>query len=183
MSSLPNKDIRRAARVLIVQPQRRYLTVLARRIAGAGFRVAAADRVQAAVAELYRQPVDLILADIGGRHSSGVELLGIVRGDALLRDTPILMMGGRGDRAAAVRALRAGADDIILKPFHFEVLVARIERELQRRRTIDDLRRDNSILDARIVERAIALGEMKDRLAQSEAMRLRLELTAVSARP
>lgn len=170
-------------RVLIVKPEKSYLGVLARRIAENGYRIAIAETVQAAVAELYRQPVDIILCELRGPSFNGTELLGIIREDAILRDIPFLLFAGRSDRPAAIQALRNGADAIVNKPFHFEVLSARIARELQRKRAIEDLRRSNRTLDARVVERAIAVGELKDRLASSEAERRRLEIMVAATSP
>ena len=166
-------------RVLIVQPQRAYLNLFGKRVAEAGFRVATAQSAQAAVAELYRAPVDLILAELRGPGYCGRELVTMVRGDSILRDIPILMLTGRGDAREAIEVIRDGADATVKKPFHFEILIARIERELERKRLVDDLRRDRETLDARIVERAIQLGELKERLAASEAELRRLQrLTA-----
>jgi PleD family two-component response regulator len=161
------RDVR--ARVLIVQPQRSYLAATARRIAESGFRVAAADTVQTAAAELYRLPANLILAELNGPGFCGRELVTMVRGDVVLRDIPILLFTGRSDNAAAVEALRVGADGVVKKPFHFEVLCARIRRELERKRVLDELREDNRVLDSRVVERAIQIGELRDELAQVRA--------------
>jgi len=63
-----------------------------------------------------------------------------------------------------VRAYEAGADDVILKPFHFEVLIARIERRIEWARSVKRLREDNATLDARVVERAIQIGELREEL-------------------
>ena len=63
---------------------------------------------------------------------------------------------------------------MILKPFHFEILTARIERRLAAARSVAELREDMAALDARVVERAIELGELKDRYYASEAERRRL---------
>ena len=161
--------------MLIVKPEKAYLGVLSRRIGESGYRIAVADTVQAAVAELYRNPVDVILSELRGSNFNGAELLGIIRRDAGLRDIPFLLFCGRTDRPAAIQALRDGADAIVKKPFHFEVLVARIGRELQRKRAIEELQSINQALDARIVERAMAMGELRDQLASSEAERRRLE--------
>jgi DNA-binding response OmpR family regulator len=68
-----------------------------------------------------------------------------------------------------VKAYEAGADDVILKPFHFEVLFARIERRIARARSFKRLQEDNATLDARVVERAIEIGELRDQLAQVRA--------------
>jgi DNA-binding response OmpR family regulator len=65
-----------------------------------------------------------------------------------------------------VRAYEAGADDVILKPFHFEVLFARIGRRIDQARAVKRLREDNAALDARVVERAIQIGELRDQLRE-----------------
>ncbi|HET7816480.1 MAG TPA: response regulator [Sphingomicrobium sp.] len=162
-------------RVLIVEPSRNYLGVLARRVSEGGFRVATADSAAGAFAELYRQPADLVLAELRMRGTSGVELVRILREDPVHRDVPIFLITGRSDASGAVEAYRCGADTVIAKPFHFEVLVARIGREIERARAVKELREDKAALDARIVGRAIELGEMRERWLASEAERQRLE--------
>jgi len=87
-----------------------------------------------------------------------------------------MLITGRSEPNGAVKAYRSGADDVILKPFHFEVLIARIERRLARARSIETLRSDYSALDARLVSRAIEIGEMRQRLFDSEADRRRLRM-------
>lgn len=151
-------------RILIAQPHAGYLAMLGRRIAEQGFRVALADTVQGAVAELHRGSVDLVLAELQGPGFCGRELVSIIRDDASFRDIPVLLFTGRSDHDAAVRALRAGADGVVKKPFHFEVLCARIGRELERKRAMDALRDDKAVLDARVVERAIEIGELRQKL-------------------
>ena len=165
-------------RVLVVDPFRTNLSVMARRIADAGYRVIAADSGANAVAELHRQPVDLVIATLRMPRMTGVELARLIRGETAWRDLPVMLVAVRSDPEAAVRGFQAGADDVILKPFHFEVLFARIERRIARARSLETLRNDNAALDARIVSRAIELGEMRERLKKSETERLRLERAA-----
>lgn len=162
-------------RILVVEPRRNYLTTIARRLSELDYRLMLADSVQTAVAALYRGPVDLVLSEFNGPGFNGRELIAMIRGDVVLRDVPILMFAGRSSPRDSVAALQAGADAIVKKPFHFEVLCARIERELQRKRAIDDLRTANLALDARVAERAITIGEMREQLAASEAERVRLQ--------
>jgi len=165
---------RTAPRILLIEPNRSALGVLTRRLGEAGYRVAAADSGAAGIAELHRLPVDLLLAELAMPMMSGVELTRMVRDDAALRDLPVILISGRSDRAGAVRALEAGADDVVVKPFHHEVLLARIARQLARARAVKELRTDNAVLDARVVTRAIELGEMRAALAASEGERRRL---------
>lgn len=158
-----------APRVLIVQPNRTYLGVLARRISQGGFRVATAENVSAAMVELHRLHIDLILCELRMPKIGGVELARMVRDDPVNRDIPIHLLAGRSDTEGAVLAYKSGADTVIAKPFHFEVLIARIGREIERSRSLANLMNDNAALDARVVGRAIELGEMRERLLASEA--------------
>jgi DNA-binding response OmpR family regulator len=158
-------------RILVVEPSRSYCGVLARRLTEAGYRVITADSGATAVAELHRWPVDLVLAELNMPRMSGAELARVIRGEAQWRNLPLMLITGRAEPKGAVRAYEAGADDVILKPFHFEVLFARIERRIARLRALEQLIQDKTALDARVVERAIQIGELRDRLSLFEGVR------------
>src|SRR5579884_4154088 len=153
-------------RVLVVDPNRANLAVLARRLADSGYRVSTADRGSAAIAELYRLPVDLVLAELDMSQMSGADLARAIRGEIQWNDVPVMLITGKSEPKGAVRAYEAGADDVILKPFHFDVLLARIERRIDRARAMRRLRDDNAALDARVVKRAIEIGELRNQLRQ-----------------
>ena len=152
-------------RVLVVEPNRTNLGVLARRLAEHGYRVTTADSGQAAIAELYRLPVDLVLAELNMPRMSGAELARAIRGEVQWNDIPVMLITGKSQPRGAVRAYEAGADAVILKPFPIEVLFARIDRRIERARSIQRLKDDNAALDARVVERAIEIGELRDQLS------------------
>jgi DNA-binding response OmpR family regulator len=154
-------------RILIVEPSRTNLGVMARRLAEAGYRVTTADCGEAAIAELYRLSVHLVLAELNMPRMSGAELARAIRGEVQWNDIPIMLITGKSEPTGAVRAYAAGADDVILKPFHFEVLAARIERRIEWARSVQRLKDDNAALDARVIERAIQIGELKDELARA----------------
>ena len=156
-------------RILVVEPNRSNLGVLARRLAEHGYRVTTADSGASAIAELYRLPIDLVLAELNMPRMGGGELARAIRGEVQWNDIPVMLITGKSEPKGAVRAYEAGADDVILKPFHFEVLFARIQRRIERSRTLKRLREDNATLDARVVQRAIELGELRERLAAVEA--------------
>ena len=154
-------------RILVVEPNRTNLGVMARRLGEAGYRVTTADCGATAIAELYRLPIDLVLAELGMPRMGGGELARAIRGEVQWNDIPVMLITGKSKPADAVRAYEAGADDVILKPFHFEVLVARIERRIDRVRSFRRLQVDNATLDARIVERAIQIGELREKLREA----------------
>jgi DNA-binding response OmpR family regulator len=163
----------RDARILVVEPNRNYLGLLARRLVEAGYRVTTADCAASAIAELHRVPIDLVLAELRMVPTSGAELARMIRDEVIWRDLPVMLITGKSEPTGAVRAYEAGADDVILKPFHFEVLFARIDRRIARRRAVEALREDNATLDARIVKRAIEIGELRDQLMAERAKALR----------
>jgi len=154
-------------RILVVEPNRTNLGVMARRLADSGYRVTTADSGEAAIAELYRLPIDLVLAELNMPRMGGAELARTIRGEVQWNDIPVMLITGKSKPADAVRAYEAGADDVILKPFHFEVLIARIQRRIDRARTFRRLQEDKATLDARVVERAIQIGELREELKEA----------------
>jgi DNA-binding response OmpR family regulator len=151
-------------RILVVEPNRSNHGVLARRLAEHSYRVTTADSGASAIAELYRLPIDLVLAELNMPRMGGGELARAIRGEVQWNDIPVMLITGKSEPKGAVRAYEAGADDVILKPFHFEVLFARIDRRIDRMRAVKRLQEDNAVLDARVVERAIQIGELREEL-------------------
>ncbi len=163
-----------APRILIVEPHKSGLAVMARRLAEAGYRVVACGNATDAVSELHRAPVDLLIAELRMAPKSGVDLTRLVRDNGALRDLPVILIAGRSDATGAVDGFAAGADDVVAKPFHFEILFARIAQRLAKARSVRELRQDNATLDARVITRAIELSEVRAALRISESERARL---------
>ena len=158
-----------APHILVVDPKAAHRALLARRLGAEGFTVTTADHVGAAITLLHHSPVDLVLAELAMPVFDGIALTQRVRATGAWQDLPVILISGRSEKDGIVRALAGGADDVVVKPFHFEVLVARIARQLQRARSLRQLRADVAALDARVVERAITFGELQDRLRAHEA--------------
>jgi DNA-binding response OmpR family regulator len=161
-------------RLLVIEPNRNYLGVLARRLGELGYRVATAGSAHAGLAEMYRIPVDLVLCEANLPGTSGIELARMIRDDQVHRDLPLILIVGRSDPDAAIRAFRAGADGVVRKPCHFEVLGAAIARQLERADALKRLTNDNAALDAKVICRAIELGEVREQLRLAEIERRRL---------
>jgi DNA-binding response OmpR family regulator len=161
-------------RVLVIEPNRNYLGVMARRLAQFGYRVATAESAQAGLAEIYRIPADLVLCEVNLPGTNGIELARMIRDDPVHANVPVLVVVGRSDPSAAIRAFQAGADGVIRKPCHFEVLGACIARQLSRAEALKRLAEDKAALDAKIVTRVIELRETQLQLSAAEAERRRL---------
>lgn len=161
-------------RVLVIEPNRNYLGVLAKRLTDFGYRVASAETAQTAIAELYRIPVDLMLCEVALSGTSGIELVRMIRDDPVHREIPVLLFVGRSDPSSAVDAFWAGADGVVRKPCHFDILGACIDRQIKRSESLKRLAHDNAALDAKVISRVIELRDVRDQLgiAQREKRRL-----------
>ena len=79
---------------------------------------------------LASQRFDVILLDLGLPDMDGSEIIAEQRTHS---DIPIIVLSARGRESDKVRALDAGADDFIVKPFASGELLARIRAALRRR--------------------------------------------------
>jgi len=96
-----------------------------------GWRVFEADSVRSGEAAIVEIAPDLILLDLGLPDGDGVHLVERLRKKA---STPVIVLSARIREEDKVKALDAGADDYLTKPFGLQELLARI-RVVQRRLT------------------------------------------------
>jgi putative two-component system response regulator len=107
--------------ILVVDDDRASLQMLADLLDLSGFTVLTAEEGRQGVEMFVRHSPDLVITDIRMPHVDGLELLRYVRElDGL---TPVILVTGHGDLDNAMRALRRGAYDFILKPVNPEVLL------------------------------------------------------------
>src|SRR3990170_6378141 len=118
-SSGSTRAARSGPRILIVDPKRTNLTVLARRLGDEGYRISAAEGAEAGIALLHRHnDVELILAELYMPGTSGSEFVRLVRSEPAWRDIPIILITGRSAPGGAVQAYAAGAGDGVPKTVH-----------------------------------------------------------------
>ena len=118
-----------AQRVLVVEDDRPLRSTLAATLRAEGHVTLEAASVEEARRRLSEATVDLIVLDLGLPDVDGMELLIELRAAGDLR--PVLVLTARGDEAAKVAALDAGADDYVTKPFGVPELLARIRSALR----------------------------------------------------
>ena len=95
----------------------------------AGYAVEAAETKAQAMAALGSRPPDALVLDLVLPDGEGVEVCREVRRFSRL---PILVLSAVGDEREKVRALDAGADDYVTKPFGTDELLARLRAVLRR---------------------------------------------------
>lgn len=119
-------------RLLLVEDQVNLGSTLAERLAGVGYKVVWARNLRQAEVEIASGPFDLALVDVGLPDGSGFTLGASVR--SRHPGIGVIFLTALGDPIHRVRGLELGAEDYVVKPFHFHELVLRIENAMRRRR-------------------------------------------------
>ena len=117
-------------RVLIVEDEAPLREQLAQHLGQLGYAV---DKAADGDEGLYfgrEYPIDIGIVDLGLPGLSGIELIRRLREQG--RSFPILILTARGRWQDKVEGLEAGADDYLVKPFHVEELLARLNALLRR---------------------------------------------------
>jgi two-component system phosphate regulon response regulator PhoB len=91
-------------------------------------------------ARLEKNIPDILIVDWMLPGLSGIELCWKLRRQPSTRYLPMMMLTARSDEPDRVRALKAGADDYIVKPFSVSELITRVEALLSKRRPVTWLR-------------------------------------------
>jgi two-component system, OmpR family, KDP operon response regulator KdpE len=116
--------------VLVVDDEPALRKVIRTSLAASGFSVEEAGTGNEAVGAVHTRMFDLVLLDVNMPGMSGVEACRQIR--AFAPRTGIVMVTVRDAEEDKVRALEAGADDYVTKPFRFRELVARLGAVLRR---------------------------------------------------
>jgi two-component system KDP operon response regulator KdpE len=118
-----------ATRVLVVDDEPEIVRGLKIVLRGAGYAVEAASTKAEALALLANRPPEAMVLDLVLPDGDGVGVCKEIRGWSRL---PILVLSAVGDEREKVRALDAGADDYVTKPFGTDELLARLRAVLRR---------------------------------------------------
>lgn len=113
-------------KVLIVDDEIRFATILRRSLEAADLSAEVAASAEAALASLAERPVDLVVTDLRLSGRSGIDLIKNIR--ERHPGTGIVLMTAFADAATACEALREGALDYLIKPFDVATLMEIIER-------------------------------------------------------
>ncbi len=124
--SAPHKHGRR---ILAVDDELQILRAVKVTLRSHGYEVTTAATIQEALDLAAVSPIDAAIVDLLLPDGDGVELTRRLRE---WTSVPVIVLSAVGDEGEKVRALRAGADDYVTKPFGSNELVARLEAVLRR---------------------------------------------------
>jgi two-component system, OmpR family, KDP operon response regulator KdpE len=118
-----------ARRVLVVDDESQIVRALKVVLREAGFETVPAETASEALDLAALRPPDAAIVDLVLPDGDGVEVTRRLREWS---EMPILVLSALGEEEQKVRALEAGADDYITKPFGARELVARLQAALRR---------------------------------------------------
>jgi two-component system, OmpR family, response regulator PhoP len=117
-------------RLLLIEDDDTLRESLGRQLVEQGFALEQAADGREGLYYALEYPVDLAIVDLGLPEISGLELIRELRDKG--KTYPVLVLTARDRWQDKVDGLSAGADDYVVKPFHFEEVLARVNALLRR---------------------------------------------------
>jgi len=123
--------------LMVVDDNPVNLTMLARRLERAGFKVVKAQGGREAIDLLQERDsgVELVLLDLFMPDVSGIDVLDWVRGNRATEQLPVIMVSAATEIPRVVEAMQRGASDYVTKPIDFEKTLASVNGHLARRQS------------------------------------------------
>jgi DNA-binding response OmpR family regulator len=118
-----------AKTILVVDDERRLVSVVEAYLEQEGFQVLTAPNGREALYHARHEKPDLIILDLMMPEMDGFEFMRLHRKE---RDTPIILLTAKVEEDDKIIGLELGADDYVTKPFRPRELVARVRSVLRR---------------------------------------------------
>jgi len=165
----------RRFRILVVDDDQDSVDLLREWLTMTGYDVLTAATGQEALQRIARERPDLILLDLMIPPPDGLQVIRAVKRDRVMSTIPIVVMTVRRDVPSKVESLRSGADDFIVKPFHFDELDAVVRASLKKRYLYASLERANQQLrDANEKLQKMAVTDERTNLLNDRYLKRRL---------
>ncbi len=139
------------ARILIVDDERIIRELLTEHFNSQGFKVKTVSNAFEALAQIATADLDVMLADIDMPGKDGISLLQEVK--QTNPELDVVMVTGVVDTNTALRAIRLGASDYVVKPFNLEEVSITVDRILEKRRLVRENREYQITLEHKVAER------------------------------
>ena len=120
-------------RILIVDDEQSMREVLKIMLKKEGYKVATASNGAEAIKQCEKTPFDLVITDIKMPKVNGMELLHRIKD--LSPNTKVIMITAFADMEGAIKSMKEGAYDYIMKPFKIEDIKLAIENALKSKET------------------------------------------------
>lgn len=116
--------------IIVIEDEQQIRRFIIASLENSEFQVYSAETGQQGLIEVGTRKPDTVVLDLGLPDMDGVEVITQIRSWS---SVPIIVLSARTNEAEKVKALDAGADDYLTKPFGSAELLARIRAQLRRR--------------------------------------------------
>jgi adenylate cyclase len=136
----------RAPKVLIVDDDWLNRDLLKAYLTASGCEVVTAADGKEALEKALDSPPDLTLADVQMPNMDGLELCRLLKSTRATRFVPVVIVTALDSEEEKLKAIEAGADDFVSKPYNAVVLLTRVRSLLRIKRLNDDVEARNRLL-------------------------------------
>ncbi|HPV48904.1 MAG TPA: sigma-54 dependent transcriptional regulator, partial [Smithellaceae bacterium] len=157
-----------AQKILVVDDDANFLELVRIRLEISGYEVITAADEDEALIKTRDEAPDLAIVDLRLGRADGISLM--ERLHVINPYLPIIILTAHGSIESAVEAVKKGAYNFLNKPFNPEELLLQVEKALENRRLIAEVKRLEGLLEDKY--------HFKNIIARSEKMRLILDLVA-----
>ncbi|HTK22289.1 MAG TPA: response regulator transcription factor [Mucilaginibacter sp.] len=123
-------------RICLIEDEQKVASFITKGLEEQGYNVKTAADGASAQKLLQQEQFDLLIMDVMLPDTNGIDLCRAVRQKDT--QTPILMLTALNQVHDKVSGLKAGADDYLVKPFHFSELLARMEALMRRNKSAEE---------------------------------------------
>jgi two-component system, chemotaxis family, chemotaxis protein CheY len=125
-----NKNLR----ILIVDDHPAMLAMLRKILKQLGFdNIQEAETAEQALAMLSQEDICMVFTDLGLPAMSGIELIQQIRQNSATSQLPVIVLSGISEQETVVQALKAGADNFIVKPCSAQTIREKLVQVLSKR--------------------------------------------------
>jgi DNA-binding NtrC family response regulator len=158
-------------RILVVDDVATNVALLTQALEPAGYEILVAQNGRDALRIAERAQPHLILLDVMMPGMDGVSCCRLLKQNSNLASIPVIFITALDERENILDGFAAGAIDYVVKPFHTEEVLLRVEHQLRIHRLTRSLEESNRKLKERLAELEQAnraLAEERDKLARTE---------------
>jgi DNA-binding NtrC family response regulator len=120
-------------KLLLVDDEEAYVSILSKRLAKRNFEVATALSGTQGIQALRKEEFDVAVVDLKMQDMDGIEVLKVFK--KMVPEMAVIMLTGHGSEQAAREGIQFGAFDYLTKPCEFEDLVEKILQATHATRT------------------------------------------------
>jgi diguanylate cyclase (GGDEF)-like protein/PAS domain S-box-containing protein len=151
-----------AERILILDDEASILDILTQHLSTEGYDCRSTTSPREALEWLKLEPCSLLITDLKMPEMSGIEVVGHAK--AIQPDMAVVVVTALIEVTSAVQAIRAGADDYLLKPFNLSEISFSVGNVLEKRRLTLENREYQHRLEERVQDATRHLQRANDEL-------------------